>query len=441
MSRPVRPSRAGQVQLPIVGLPAGVRAVTVPRRGPDGPIVPVDRRRRVTAGQIDLVSDLPAPLTRALAQLTNADINWVLATASRRWASIENRFGTGALDIAFNLVRAGAVALRCEVREEHKLGRPRSWRLTDEWTQRAAGRRSAHERETTSWRERARAAADRIQDIDPGLAASLHKSRGNEPRLRILICAAEDLAEGVCHDGPRAFSQTHFANTKAHDDSATILLDAGASQASVLALGLRRSPYIGLGGPVILRTSTGQELNLGLLDGPVQFRADQRAGLKVVTDATILLIIENLQAAETACDQFPEAVVAWTAGPPADSSLDLIAGLAEEAERVLIVPDADLGGVRIAQRVLSAFSRPRKAQVVDVGAQRHTERAPFGSHSVAGLRSATTNVLLGEFAAACLTRGYPVEQEEASRAAISNALMQGGPPWPQGLVRRAPPER
>jgi hypothetical protein len=27
-----------------------------------------------------------------------------------------------------------------------------------------------------------------------------------------------------------------------------------------------------------------------------------------------------------------------------------------------------------------------------------------------------------------LTRGYPVEQEEASRAAISNALTQGGPP-------------
>lgn len=420
MSEPVRPSRTGQVPLPIVGLPAGVRAVTVPRRGSTGPTVPVDRRRRVTARQIDLISDLLAPLPSA--RLADADINWVLATASRRWASVENRFGTGALDIAFNLVRAGAVALRCEVREEHKLGRPRSWRLTDEWTQRAAERRSAHEHETTSWRERARAAADRIQDVDPGLAASLHQSRGNEPRLRILVYAADDLAEGVCHDGPRAFSQAHFANTKAHDDAATVLLDAGASQASVLALGLRRSPYLGLGGPVILRTSTGQELNLGLLDGPVQFRADQRAHVKAVTNATILLIIENLQAAEAACDQFLDAAVAYTAGPPADPSLQLIAELAEQAERVLIVPDADLGGVRIAQRVLAALSHPQKAQVVDVGEQHHSERAPFGPHSVAGLRSATTEVLIGEFAAACLTRGYPVEQEEASCAAISHAI-------------------
>jgi hypothetical protein len=125
--------------------------------------------------------------------------------------------------------------------------------------------------------------------------------------------------KGVFHDGPRAFSQAHFANTKAHDDVAAVLLDAGASEASVLSLGLRRSPYLGLGGPVILRTSSGQELNLGLLDGPVRFRADQRAHVKAVTEATILLIIENLQAAETACDQFPYAVVAWTAGPPAGS--------------------------------------------------------------------------------------------------------------------------
>ena len=243
MSEPVRPSGAGQVQLPIVGLPSGVRAVTVPRRGPDGPTVPVDRRRRVAARQIDLVSDLSAPLTPPSAQLTNADINWVLATASRRWASVENRFGTGALDVAFELVRAGAVALRCEVREEHKLGRPRSWRLTDEWTRQATERHAAHEHETTSWRERARAAAHRIQDIDPGLAASLHQSRGNEPRLRILVYAADDLAEGVNHDGPRAFSQAHFANTKAHDDVAAVLLEAGASEASVLSLGLRRSSY------------------------------------------------------------------------------------------------------------------------------------------------------------------------------------------------------
>jgi Protein of unknown function C-terminus (DUF2399) len=413
----------GRVPLPILGLPAGVRAVTVPRRGPAGPAVPVDRRRRVAARQIDLVSDLPAPPTRPPAQLTDADINWVLATASRRWPSVEHRFGTDAPQVAFGLVRAGAVTLRCDVREGHKLGRPRSWRLTDEWARQAAERHTARERETASWRDRAGAAGERIKDIDPGLAASLHRARGNELRLRILVHAADDLAHGVYHDGPRAFSQAHFANTKAHDDVAAVLLDAGASEGSVLALGLRRSPYLGLGGPVVLRINSGQELDLGLLDGPIRFRADQRAPVEAVTDATILLVIENLQAAETACDQFPGAAVAWTAGPPADPSLRLIVGLAKQAQQVLIVPDADLGGVRIAQRILAALDSPRRAQVVDVGTQPHTERAPFGTHSLAGLRAATTDVLIGEFAAACLTRGYPVEQEEASRAAISDALM------------------
>ena len=144
-------------------------------------------------------------------------------------------------------------------------------------------------------------------------------------RVPVLGYAAEDLAAGVSHDGPRAFSQAHFTHTRAREDVAAILLDGSASEASLLALGLRRSPYLGLGGPVTLHT-------------------------------------ENLQAAEAACDTYSDLAVTWTAGQPADSPLRLITHLADQVEHVLIITDADLGGVRIAQRVLAALNHPEAPQ-------------------------------------------------------------------------------
>jgi hypothetical protein len=61
--------------------------------------------------------------------------------------------------------------------------------------------------------------------------------------------------------------------------------------------------------------------------------------------------------------------------------------------------------------------------VVDVGAQRHPPREPFGPESQARLRAAAEHSgAAGALAAACLTRGYPVEQEAATRAAIDAAV-------------------
>jgi hypothetical protein len=238
----------------------------------------------------------------------------------------------------------------------------------------------------------------------------------------VLVYAAEDLAAGVSHDGPRAFSQAHFAHTKAREDVAAILLDAGASEASLLALGLRRSPYLGLGGPVTLHTATGHVLELGTLDGPVRLRANQRAPVMAATTAVTLLVIENLQAAEAACDIYHDLAVAWTAGPPADPALRPITHLADQVKHVLIITDADLGGVRIAQRILAALHHPETARVIDVGAQPHPKRDPFGPDSVAGLQAATRNPHVRALATACLARGYPVEQEAATRAAVNLAL-------------------
>jgi hypothetical protein len=267
---------------------------------------------------------------------------------------------------------------------------------------------------------RAQLAATAVRDIDQDLAAALSSARGTEPRLPTLVYAAEDLTAGITHDGPRAFSRAHFGHTKARDDATDILAAAGIRDASLFALGLRRSPYLGLGGPVVIHTrDTGLELSL--LDGPILLRADQRRQPALATTADVLLVVENLQAAESACDAFPHVAVVWTAGQPADAALGLMASLAYEVEQLVIVPDADLGGVRIAQRVLTALPIHASTAIIDVGQQPHPTREPFGPASLAGLRSAL-NGPAANLAAACLTRGYPVEQEAATRAAIAATL-------------------
>jgi hypothetical protein len=190
------------------------------------------------------------------------------------------------------------------------------------------------------------------------------------------------------------------------------LLDGSASEASLLALGLRRSPYLGLGGPVTLHTATGHVLNFGALDGPVRFRADQRTPVPATTTAVTLLVIENLQAAEAACDAYPDLAVTWTAGQPADSALRLITHLADQIKHVRVITDADLGGVRIAQRVLAALNHPETTHVIDVGEQPHTKRAPFGPDSMASLQAARRDDHVGALATACLTRGYPSNRRQ-----------------------------
>lgn len=422
MSDPMPPDTGARLPVPVEGLPEGVRALSVPRPGPAGPRVPLDRRRRFAPHQVDLVARAPPAEVRPPNGINDQDVRWVLAARSRRWLSIQGRFGTRAMEVALDLVRAGAIALRCEVRKGYKLGSPRGWRLSAPWASHAEARHTTRQQQAALWRERARAAAAAVAQLDPGLATSLHAARGNEPRLPVLVYAAEDLAAGVSHDGPRAFSQAHFTHTKAREDVAAILLDASASEASLLALGLRRSSYLGLGGPVTLHTATGHVLYFGALDGPVRFRADQRTPGTAATTAVTMLVIENLQAAETACDTYPDLAVAWTAGQPADPALRLIIHLADQVEHVLIITDADLGGVRIAQRILAALNHPESAHVIDVGAQPHTKRAPFGPDSMASLQAAARDNRVGVLATACLTRGYPVEQEAATRAAVDRAL-------------------
>jgi hypothetical protein len=54
-----------------------------------------------------------------------------------------------------------------------------------------------------------------------------------------------------------------------------------------------------------------------------------------------LVVLENLQAAETIADRRPELALTYGAGYSGPSALRLIGGLAAKAPRVFLVPDAD----------------------------------------------------------------------------------------------------
>jgi hypothetical protein len=256
-----------------------------------------------------------------------------------------------------------------------------------------------------------------VVELDPGLAAALRATPPTTARTPVLVHAAEDLVAGRRHDGPRAFSQTHFDHSKARDDCADILAAAGASAETITTLGLDRSSYLGLGGPIAL-----PGLSVARRRGPVLLRADDPDLPAVrLTRAEHLVIVENLQAAEALCDQRPDVPVLYTAGPPGTAATAAIARLAGQAPHALLVPDADLGGVRIAQRVLDALAPHQRLDLVDIGTQPHHRREPFGTTSITGLQAALAGSARS-LAEACLRRGYPVEQEATTRAAVTAEL-------------------
>ncbi|MEA2234451.1 MAG: hypothetical protein QOD83_4267 [Solirubrobacteraceae bacterium] len=389
--------------LPLTGIPDGVvaervRQLRITENGEQAEVL-VRRRHRRT----DEV-ELAAAGQPSAIDLEPSERRWLLDAGRRQWQSVEARYGEDAWTRAIGFVRAGAVRLRCQVTDRMGLGTPRSWTLTDEW---ARLRQDAHDQrngEREHWRARADTAARAVADRCPELAAALRRAPGASPTTPALIYAAEDLVQGVIHPSPRAFSQIHFKDTKARDDVAIILTRAGVPEDILIALGIRRSARIGIAGPVrgVVHTEV---LQLGLLHGPVMLRVDQPALQLRLLAPVPLVIVENLQAAETLADQLPELAVAHTAGFPSDGALRLLTGLATDASRVVLVPDADLGGVRIAERVLAVAP---DAALVDIGLSDHPNRDPW---PVGGDTERALQAAIGGPADAltrgCLQRGYP----------------------------------
>lgn len=411
-------------RLPLTGMPDGLTAR--PLRNPDG-TVRRDRRGFIKATQVVLTAADDTPRHTDPQQpptgVEAGEWRWALGATRRSWSRVADRFGSRAWPLAVCLARAGVIVVDCAA-EDLRLGPPLRWRLTDTGLAARRTRSTAHAVHITGWEKRADAAGALVADLDSGLADALSAARGHETRLPVLVYAAEDLAAGISHDGPRAFSQAHFRDTKARDDAPEILASAGASPETIAALGLRRSPYLGLGGPVQLRTAE-QAWDLRGVHGPVQLRADQPLTATIVDGyrPVILALIENLQAAETVCDRHPGVAVLWSAGQPSGHTLKQAAALAAQAGEVIIATDADLGGVRIAARIADAAPPSVPLRILDAGAEPHETREPFGVTSRRGLQAYTTRPdSVGDFARAVATRDYPVEQEAAIRTALLRAI-------------------
>ena len=142
--------------------------------------------------------------------------------------------------------------------------------------------------------------------------------------------------------------------------------------------------------------------------------------LRLTTTSPVLLVIENRQAAEAASDRWPDAAMLWTQGAMGQESLDALGRLTGAVARVVACPDADLGGVRIAEQVLRVAPN---AELIDIGAFPHDPRSRWKPDSVSllGLTAAADGPS-GELARACLARGYPVEQELAVIDALARAF-------------------
>lgn len=153
----------GRVSVAVEGVPRGLRAVTVPTRRDGQDRLPRDRRRKLNVTQVDLVPADEVPLFGPPEGLSSSHLVWVLDSGRREWASIVKRFDIQAFETAFDLVRCGAVVLRCEVDELLRLGRPMRWRLTQAWQEQAEDRLA----ELRGTRDPRRARRELLQVMEP----------------------------------------------------------------------------------------------------------------------------------------------------------------------------------------------------------------------------------------------------------------------------------
>jgi hypothetical protein len=353
--------------------------------------------------------------------ISEADWRWI-TREPHRWPTIVRRFP----ETAEALTRA--LTLGCCIEAEHAYANgvvvdpPLSWIPHPDLISAQEDRRAQRRSQDATGREHADELAERLAADYPGAADALRTVSG--PTLLWLARAATDLLEERTHDGPRAFAQAHAGHTKAREDLPRLLLDAGFEPRALEALGVARNPYIGLGGP--LRARLGDRiLDFTGWPGPHDLRLPPTAAvsLHVRPRTETLLVIENRQAAEHVCDQHPDIAVIWCHGQPAETVLNLISQAARGVARTLICLDADLGGIRIAARIHDHLPDAAPREILDVGAYRHVQGADFSPqtrHYIQELVGRRDSV--AAFAAACLARGYAVEQEASIRAAVAAAL-------------------
>jgi hypothetical protein len=385
------------------------------------------RRGHVKYERLTLAGAAP-PAQPNLDRYAPADLRWILSATRRSWPTIAARLGDRAVNVAADAARDGLVTIEITTTLDPRQGTAPlavdtwvCWRRTDAAT--ALHQRHANTADQARARltDRAHAVADRIADTDAGLAEALRHPTTRAETLEALIFAAEDLADGATFDGPRAWSQHHYPHvdgdpSKHRDTIADLLQANGATPDTLQALGLIRASHIGIGGPITITTPDGTTLIAAEVAGIVTFNPDQPHAATVPPGRTAV-VVENLQAAEAIARETDHAVI-YTAGPPSDAALQTIASITRHATRTLLVPDADLGGVRIAARILAACP---EMDLLDIGTQPHQRTRLLDPAHILALRQLVDGPA-GPLAAAVLKRGYRLEQEHLTRAAVRTAL-------------------
>ncbi|MFF2955666.1 hypothetical protein ACFVVU_30505 [Kitasatospora sp. NPDC057965] len=434
----------------LAGTPAGLTARFVQRtsRQDDGTRRIVRTRgKRLRDTHVDLqlaAPPDPAALDLLLSTLRQGDRGFILGATTRTWSTVKARFRDDAWTLAVELVRAGTVTLRCEVTDDLALGAPIRWSLT------TAGRGHARvhlEARDIQTQRRARAllrareaianpqelpegiVEDDLRRLDEALTRELERPSPANKRIALLTALAHDLAQGARHTGTRAFSLAHTRNSKTWDDAIRALRESGIPTALAEAIGLRGRSRIGLGGPITaMPEGHCRPLdNLGIVLIPAA-----TPYLQLQLGSRTLVVIENLQAADAVYEMLRTSQeapgIVYHAGMPSYDIRRHVAELAVQADTVIIAPDADLGGVRIATAIWNSLTTSARERTVicDVGlTPGHLPQAPWAPDSPVwrDLRA----MLDGPAAAladGCLRRGYPVEQEGCITEAVV-ALMDG----------------
>ncbi|MEV5765504.1 DUF2399 domain-containing protein [Micromonospora sp. NPDC052213] len=360
--------------------------------------------------------------------LSDSDWSWVIRS-EHSWAGVNSKFGTDALRIMLELAASGCVTIGYTLNGNALAQPPRRVYPHPDLTAAEQQRRSRRRDDTSTLRAKAEQIASEIADDWPDASRAL-RSTEHPDRLLWALHAATDLAEGRTHDSLRAFVQSHANDTKARDDVHHLLAAMGFDHETLIALGVARNPYIGLGGPILLHPTNGPFLDLSALPGPHDIRLSPHMlpRLTLTGPGDVLLIMENRQAAETACDTRADLPIVWCHGQPPDAVVSMIVQAAQQTSAVVICADADLGGVRITARIYDKLPPDTTIHVVDVGTVPHDEGRPFNTHSRSHLQQlAQRPDQIGAFAQRCLHRGYAIEQEATARAALQ-AVLKSYPP-------------
>jgi uncharacterized protein DUF2399 len=126
------------------------------------------------------------------------------------------------------------------------------------------------------------------------------------------------------------------------------------------------------------------------------------------------VLVENFQAADALARRRPDVGAVYIAGSLSTASLATLRHLRGPA-RTALVPDADLGGVRIAEQVLAVLPA---TELLDVGDEDGAvSGAPFredSSYAERLRRHASRAAASARLAEAVLRRGYRVEQEHVA---------------------------